>query len=89
MHRKLAAAAGMQSGRVLQEAGITWLEDPVQHEDVGPVSSIARDLVIPVATGETPVPAPDFHRLLQDAPPISPSLIWPHGGITPWRRVAP
>src|SRR5215470_5080413 len=34
----------MQTGRVLQEAGITWLEDPVQHEDVTGLVAIASDL---------------------------------------------
>jgi L-alanine-DL-glutamate epimerase-like enolase superfamily enzyme len=79
----------MQSGRVLQEAGITWLEDPVQHEDVAGLSSLARDLVIPVATGEHLYQLTDFHRLLQErATDIAIIDLGRIGGITPWRRVA-
>ena len=79
----------MQTGRVLQEAGITWLEDPVQHEDVTELAAIARDLVIPVATGEHLYQLTEFHRLLQGTLPISPLLIWAAlVGSPPWRRVA-
>jgi L-alanine-DL-glutamate epimerase-like enolase superfamily enzyme len=79
----------MQSGRVLQEAGITWLEDPVQHEDVAGLSSLASDLVIPVATGEHLYQLTDFHRLLQaGATDIAIIDLGRIGGITPWRRVA-
>src|ERR1043165_6925179 len=55
----------MQTGRVLQAAGIAWLEDPIQHQDVAGLSVIANDLVIPVATGEHLYQLADFHRLLQ------------------------
>ena len=79
----------LQTGRVLQEAGIAWLEDPVQHEDVAGLSTIASDLVIPVATGEHLYQLSDFHRLLQargaDIAIIDLGRI---GGITPWRHAA-
>ena len=79
----------LQTGRVLQEAGIAWLEDPVQHEDVAGLSTIASDLVVPVATGEHLYQLSDFHRLLQargtDIAIIDLGRI---GGITPWRRAA-
>jgi L-alanine-DL-glutamate epimerase-like enolase superfamily enzyme len=79
----------MQTGRVLQEAGITWLEDPVQHEDVTGLAAIASDLVIPVATGEHLYQLTEFHRLLQArATDIAIIDLGRIGGITPWRRVA-
>ena len=79
----------LQTGRVLQEAGIAWLEDPVQHEEVAGLSSIASDLTIPVATGEHLYQLTDFHRLLQArATDIAIIDLGRIGGITPWRRVA-
>jgi L-alanine-DL-glutamate epimerase-like enolase superfamily enzyme len=82
-------AQAMQTGRVLQEAGITWLEDPVQHEDVAGLATIANDLLIPVATGEHLYQLTDFHRLLQErATDIAIIDLGRIGGITPWRRVA-
>ena len=82
-------AQAMQTGRALQEAGITWLEDPVEHEDVTGLATIAQDLLIPVATGEHLYQLTDFHRLFQargtDIAIIDLGRI---GGITPWRRVA-
>lgn len=82
-------AQAMQTGRVLQEAGITWLEDPVEHEDVTGLATIANDLLIPVATGEHLYQLTEFHRLFQahgtDIAIIDLGRI---GGITPWRRVA-
>ncbi len=79
----------LQTGRALQEAGITWLEDPVPHEDVAGLSDVARDLAIPVATGEHLYQLTDFHRLLQErAADIAIIDLGRIGGITPWRRVA-
>jgi L-alanine-DL-glutamate epimerase-like enolase superfamily enzyme len=79
----------MQTGRVLQEAGITWLEDPVQHEDVAGLATIASDLLIPVATGEHLYQLTEFHQLLQArAADIVIIDLGRIGGITPWRRVA-
>lgn len=79
----------LQTGRVLQEAGIAWLEDPVQHEDVAGLASIASDLTIPVATGEHLYQLTDFHRLLQArGTHIAIIDLGRIGGITPWRRAA-
>jgi L-alanine-DL-glutamate epimerase-like enolase superfamily enzyme len=78
-----------QTGRVLQEAGITWLEDPIQHEDVTGLAAIASDLVIPVATGEHLYQLTEFHQLLQArAADIAIIDLGRIGGITPWRRAA-
>lgn len=79
----------MQTGRALQEAGIVWLEDPVQHEDVAGLAHLTQTLEVPLAAGEHLYRLADFRELLQaravDIAIIDLARI---GGITPWRKVA-
>ena len=78
-----------ETGRALEAAGIAWLEDPVHHEDLAGLASLAHDLAVPVATGEHLYRLDDFHRLLAagacDVMIIDLGRV---GGITPWRRAA-
>jgi L-alanine-DL-glutamate epimerase-like enolase superfamily enzyme len=82
-------ARAAETGRVLQAAGIAWLEDPIQHEDVAGLASLARDLVVPVATGEHLYRLSDFQRLCAErAADVVIIDLGRIGGITPWRRAA-
>jgi L-alanine-DL-glutamate epimerase-like enolase superfamily enzyme len=79
----------IRTGRVLQEAGIFWLEDPIAHQNVAGLSRIATHLDIPIATGEHLYQLGEFARLFQEkATGIAIIDLGRIGGITPWRRVA-
>ena len=79
----------IRTGRVLQEAGIFWLEDPVAHQNVAGLSRIATHVDVPIATGEHLYQLGEFARLFQEkATGIAIIDLGRIGGITPWRRVA-
>ena len=82
-------ARATQTGRVLQEEGISWLEDPVHHQDVAGLSHLADMLETPVAGGEHLYDLAAFKTLLQaHAVDIAIIDLARVGGITPWRRIA-
>jgi L-alanine-DL-glutamate epimerase-like enolase superfamily enzyme len=82
-------ARATQTGRLLQEAGITWLEDPLHHQDLRGLSRLAETLDIPVAGGEHLYDLHAFQALLRHrAVDIAIIDLARAGGITPWRRIA-
>jgi L-alanine-DL-glutamate epimerase-like enolase superfamily enzyme len=82
-------AYARRAGRVLQEAGVAWLEDPVHHHDVAGLAELRRALEIPVTGGEHLYHLDAFRQLLEaravDVVILDLARV---GGITPWRRVA-
>jgi L-alanine-DL-glutamate epimerase-like enolase superfamily enzyme len=77
------------TGRLLQEAGIAWLEDPLHHQDLDGLAHVAEVLEIPVAGGEHLYDLNAFKELLQHrAVDIAIIDLARVGGITPWRRIA-
>jgi L-alanine-DL-glutamate epimerase-like enolase superfamily enzyme len=79
----------LQTGRALQEAGITWLEDPVHHQDVTGLAHLTHTFEIPVAAGEHLYHLTAFRELLQSrAVDIAIIDLARVGGITPWRKIA-
>jgi L-alanine-DL-glutamate epimerase-like enolase superfamily enzyme len=78
-----------RTGRVLQEAGIAWLEDPVHHLDVAGLAELRRQLDVPVAAGEHLYHLDAFRTLLEaravDVVILDLARV---GGITPWRKIA-
>jgi L-alanine-DL-glutamate epimerase-like enolase superfamily enzyme len=79
----------IRTGRVLQEAGIFWLEDPIAHQNLAGLSRIASHLEVPIATGEHLYQLGEFARLFQEkAADIAIIDLGRIGGITPWRCVA-
>jgi len=79
----------MHTGRVLQEAGITWLEDPVHHQDLAGLAQMASSLEIPIAGGEHLYQLGAFRDLLQArGVDIAIMDLARVGGITPWRKIA-
>jgi L-talarate/galactarate dehydratase len=82
-------ARATHTGRLLQEAGIAWLEDPLPHQDVAGLAQLAERLDIPVAGGEHLYHLAAFKDLLQQrAVDIAIIDLARVGGITPWRRIA-
>jgi L-alanine-DL-glutamate epimerase-like enolase superfamily enzyme len=83
------AGQAMRTGVALQEAGIDWLEDPIDHQDMAGMARLATHLTVPIATGEHLYHATDFDRLLREgAPGIVTIDLARVGGVTPWRRIA-
>jgi L-talarate/galactarate dehydratase len=78
-----------RTGRVLQEAGIAWLEDPVHHLDVAGLADLRRRLDVPIAAGEHLYHLDAFRALLEaravDVVILDLARV---GGVTPWRRIA-
>jgi L-alanine-DL-glutamate epimerase-like enolase superfamily enzyme len=78
-----------ETGRVLQEAGIAWLEDPVHHLDVAGLAELRRELTVPVTGGEHLYHLDAFRTLLEaravDVVILDLARV---GGITPWRKIA-
>lgn len=82
-------ARAKQAGRVLQDAGIAWLEDPVHHLDMAGLAQLAAGLEVPVAAGEHLYHLQAFRWLLEargvDVIILDLARV---GGITPWRKIA-
>ncbi len=78
-----------RAGRVLQDAGIAWLEDPVHHHDVAGLAELRRQLEIPIAAGEHLYHLDAFRTLLEaQAVDVLILDLARVGGVTPWRKVA-
>jgi L-alanine-DL-glutamate epimerase-like enolase superfamily enzyme len=79
----------MQAGRALQEAGITWLEDPVHHHDIVGLARLAEALDVSVTGGEHLYHLTAFREMFQArAVDIAILDLARVGGITPWRKIA-
>jgi L-alanine-DL-glutamate epimerase-like enolase superfamily enzyme len=78
-----------RAGRVLQDAGIAWLEDPVHHLDVAGLAELRRELAVPIAAGEHLYHLDAFRTLLEaravDVVILDLARV---GGVTPWRTIA-
>jgi L-alanine-DL-glutamate epimerase-like enolase superfamily enzyme len=78
-----------RTGRVLQESGIAWLEDPVHHLDVAGLADLRHHLEVPIAAGEHLYHLDAFRTLLEaravDVLILDLARV---GGVTPWRKIA-
>lgn len=48
----LTVAEAIRRGRALEAEGITWLEEPIRHDDYAGNAAVARALSVPVQIGE-------------------------------------
>src|SRR5438445_1278929 len=82
-------ARARRTGKVLQDAGIAWLEDPVHHSDVAGLAELRRQLEVPIAAGEHLYHLDAFRTLLE-APAVGVVILdlARVGGVTPWRKIA-
>src|SRR5262249_2530903 len=82
-------ARARRTGRVLQDAGIAWLEDPGHHSDVAGLADLRGRLEVPIAAGEHLYHLDAFRTLLQaravDVVILDLARV---GGVTPWRKIA-
>jgi L-alanine-DL-glutamate epimerase-like enolase superfamily enzyme len=84
-----SVSRAIRTGRILQDAGVGWIEDPVSHTDVAGMARVTAALEVRVATGEHLYQIADFTRLLEArATGIALIDLGRIGGVTPWRHVA-
>ena len=82
-------ATAIATGRALQDAGICWLEDPVDHRNIAGLSRLSAALDIPIAAGERLYGLDPFRRTLAaSAVNIAIIDVARAGGITPWLKIA-
>ena len=78
-----------RTGRILQDEGITWLEDPVHHFDITGLAELRRRLEVPIAAGEHLYHLNAFRTLLEaQAVDVLILDLARVGGVTPWRKIA-
>jgi L-alanine-DL-glutamate epimerase-like enolase superfamily enzyme len=76
-------------GRALQDAGVTWLEDPVHHDDLNGLASLTAALDIPVTGAENLYTLAEFRNTMEaKALDIAILDLARVGGVTPWRKIA-
>src|SRR6478752_1672359 len=82
-------ASAMRMGRIFEEFGLVWIEEPLDAYDAEGHAQLARSLDTPIATGEMLASVAEHARLIEaraadiiqpDAPRV--------GGITPFLRLA-
>jgi L-talarate/galactarate dehydratase len=57
----------MRAGRALESADLTWIEEPVEAEDLAGSSRVADELATPIAVGETVWGVRGFQRVLEES----------------------
>ncbi|SEH00134.1 L-alanine-DL-glutamate epimerase [Nonomuraea solani] len=81
--------SALRFGRVAEEFGLVWIEEPLDAYDAEGHARLAATLDTPIATGEMLTSVPDLVRLidLRGADFLQPDV--PRvGGITPYLRIA-
>lgn len=79
----------IRMGRALEAVNPFWLEEPVDHDDLGGHARIARELTVPIASGENIYTVHGFRDFIEaDAADILMPDIQRVGGVTGWMRVA-
>lgn len=84
-----SATEAVAVGRMLEEEGVRWLEDPLASEDPVELARVAAALDIPLATGENFHTKYEFRGLIErHSADILILDLQAIGGITEWMKVA-
>jgi L-alanine-DL-glutamate epimerase-like enolase superfamily enzyme len=79
----------LKRGRRFQDLGIYWYEEPIVADDIWGHRSIAQELDVPVAVGETIFTRAEFANYIRlDACDILQQDVCRVGGITEWMEIA-
>jgi mandelate racemase len=88
-NQALSRFEAIERGRVLQSEGISWLEEPIRHDDLPGNADIARSLTLPLQLGENFDGPKDLLRAIEAQ---ACDLVMPDvariGGVTGWTQAA-
>jgi mandelate racemase len=88
-NQRLSVSEALERGRMLDDEGLYWIEEPVRHDDYAGYAEIAAALKTPVQTGENLV---NSYELVQALAAKSLDYVMPDvqriGGVTGWMRAA-
>ena len=88
-NQALSRVEAIERGRALQGEGVSWLEEPIRHDDLAGNADIARALDLPLQLGENFNGPQDLLRALQAQ---ACDLVMPDvariGGVTGWMQAA-
>jgi mandelate racemase len=88
-NQALSRVDALERGRALQAEGVSWLEEPIRHDDLPGNAEIARSLSLPLQLGENFDGPKDLLRALQAE---ACDLVMPDvariGGVTGWMQAA-
>ena len=88
-NQALSVSQALERGRALQSEGVTWLEEPVRHDDYRGNAQVARALDLPLQLGENFNGPLDMEKALDAA---ACDLVMPDiariGGVTGWMQAA-
>jgi mandelate racemase len=88
-NQRLTVNDALQRGRMLDEEGLYWIEEPTRHDDYAGYARICAELRTPVQTGENLV---DTFEMADAIALKSLDYVMPDvqriGGVTGWQRAA-
>ena len=88
-NQALSLAQALERGRVLDQEGIYWLEEPIRHDDYAGNATLARELKTPIQIGENfSESAAMAVALAADAADYVMPDLERIGGVTGWLRAA-
>jgi len=88
-NQRLTVNDAILRGRMLDDEGLYWIEEPIRHDDYAGCARIAAELRTPIQTGENLV---DSYELINALNARAMDYVMPDvqriGGVTGWLRVA-
>jgi mandelate racemase len=88
-NQRLTVNDAILRGRMLDDEGLYWIEEPVRHDDYAGCARIAAELKTPIQTGENLV---DTFELINALEARAMDYVMPDlqriGGVTGWLRAA-
>jgi len=88
-NQRLTVNDAILRGRMLDDEGLAWIEEPVRHDDYAGCARIAAELRTPIQTGENLV---DTFELINALEARAMDYVMPDlqriGGVTGWMRAA-
>ena len=88
-NQALSLHEAMVRGRALNAENITWLEEPIRHDDYTSAAALSRALKTPIQIGENfSLPSAMAVAIEQGTPDYVMSDLERIGGVTGWRQAA-
>lgn len=88
-NQKLSVNEAIHRGRVLDDEGLYWIEEPVRHDDYRGCARVSAALRTPVQAGEN---LPNTYEMLRALAAQAQDYVMPDvqriGGVTGWLRAA-